>query len=41
MWISREIFPYIFNPNDGKGIEKFLKCYSDFTGKNTFMFDAI
>ena len=41
MWISREIFPYIFNPNDGKGIGKFLKCYSDLTGKNSFMFDAI
>jgi hypothetical protein len=41
MQISREIFPYIFNPNDGKDIGKFLKCHSDLTGKNSFMFDAI
>ena len=41
MRISREIFPYIFNPNDGKGTGKFVKCYSDLTGKNSFIFDAI
>ena len=41
MRISRELFPYIFNPNDGKGTGKFLKCYSDLTGKNSVIFDAI
>jgi hypothetical protein len=25
----------ISNPNDGKGMEKFVKCYSDLTGKNS------
>jgi hypothetical protein len=24
----------ISNPYDGKGMEKFVKCYSDLTGKN-------
>jgi hypothetical protein len=26
----------ISNPNDGKGMEKFVKCYSDLTGKDAF-----
>ena len=25
------------NPNDGKGMEKFVKCYSDLTGKNSYI----
>jgi hypothetical protein len=25
----------ISNPNDGKGMEKFVKCYSYLTGKNS------
>ena len=27
----------ISNPNDGKGMEKFVKCYSDLTGKNSYI----
>jgi hypothetical protein len=27
----------ISNPNGGKGMEKFVKCYSDLTGKNSFI----
>jgi hypothetical protein len=30
-------FIEISNPNDGKGMEKFVKCYSDLTGKNSFI----
>ena len=27
----------ISNPNDGKGMEKFVNCYSDLTGKNSYI----
>ena len=30
-------FIEISNPNDGKGMEKFVKCYSDLTGKNSYI----
>ena len=32
-----KIFIEILNPNDGKGMEKFVKCYSDLIGKNSFI----
>jgi hypothetical protein len=28
----------ISNPNDGKGMEKFVKCYSDLTGQTEKFF---
>ena len=30
-------FIEISNPNDGKGMEKFVKCYSDLTGKKSYI----
>jgi hypothetical protein len=27
----------ISNPYDGKGMEKYVKCYSDLTGKNGYI----
>jgi hypothetical protein len=30
-------FNEISNANNGKGMEKFVKCYSDLTDKNSFI----